>query len=31
MVIATAIVNNANSIYSTDGGLRTFAKGYIDI
>lgn len=31
MIIATAIVNNANCIYSTDPGLRTFAKGYIDI
>jgi predicted nucleic acid-binding protein len=31
IVIATAIVNEANCIYSTDGGLKAFANGYIDV
>lgn len=31
MIIATAIVNNANAIYSTDQGLKSFAQGYIDV
>lgn len=31
MVIATAIVNGANCIYSTDTGLKAFANGYIDV
>jgi predicted nucleic acid-binding protein len=31
MIIAIAIVNNANCIYSTDNGLKSFAKGYINI
>lgn len=31
MIVATAIVNNANCIYSTDPGLKAFAKGYIDV
>jgi predicted nucleic acid-binding protein len=31
MVISIAIVNGANCIYSTDNGLKTFAKGYIDV
>lgn len=31
MIIATAIVNNANCIYTTDGGLKTFANGLIDV
>lgn len=31
MIIATAIVNNANCIYSYDGGLTKFAQGFIDV
>lgn len=31
MIIATALVYNANAIYSTDGGLKTFASGLIDV
>lgn len=31
MIIATAIVNNANAIYTTDKGLKAFADGYIDV
>ena len=31
MIVAVAIVNNANCIYSTDSGLRTFGKEFIDI
>jgi len=31
MVIATAIVNEANCIYSTDRGMKAFADGYIDV
>lgn len=31
MIIAIAIVNNANCIYSTDSGLKAFASGLIDI
>lgn len=31
MIIATAIVNEANCIYSTDAGLKAFAEGYIDV
>ena len=31
MIIATAIVNNANCIYSTDKGLKAFSNGYIDV
>lgn len=31
MIVAVAIVNGANAIYSTDPGLRTFASGYIDV
>lgn len=31
MIIATAIVYNANAIYSTDGGLKSFASGLIDV
>ena len=31
MIIATAIVNNANCIYTTDNGLKAFASGHIDI
>lgn len=31
MIIATAIVNNANALYSTDNGLKAFSHGYIDI
>lgn len=31
MIVATAIVNNANAIYSTDNGLKAFAEGFIDV
>lgn len=31
MIIATAIVNNANCIYSYDKGLTTFGSGFIDV
>lgn len=31
LIIATAIANNCNAIYSTDPGMRRFAPGYIDI
>lgn len=31
MIIATALVNNAAAIYSTDQGLKSFAQGYIDV
>lgn len=31
MVIAIALVNGANCIYSTDKGLKTFANGLIDV
>lgn len=31
MIIATALVYNANAIYSTDIGLKTFALGLIDV
>ena len=31
MIIATALVNNANCIYSTDNGLKAFANGLIDV
>jgi predicted nucleic acid-binding protein len=31
MIIATALVNNANAIYSTDAGLKAFAAGLIDV
>lgn len=31
MVIATALVNGANCIYSTDKGLKAFSNGYIDV
>lgn len=30
-IIATAVVNNANCIYSNDGGLKGFAAGHIDV
>lgn len=31
MIIATALVNGANCIYSTDLGLKAFANGLIDV
>jgi predicted nucleic acid-binding protein len=31
MIIATALVHGATAIYSTDEGLRKFAKGLIDV
>jgi hypothetical protein len=31
MIIAIALVNNASCIYSTDGGLKAFANGLIDV
>lgn len=31
MIIATALVNEANCIYSTDSGLKAFAEGLIDV
>ena len=31
LIIATAIVNGASAIYSTDGGLKNFAAGLIDV
>lgn len=31
MIVATALANDAESIYSHDKGLEAFGKGYIDI